>query len=94
MNTLSTIFRNCLPMFVATPLLNGGLYQVMFCFLFIAVWLFMLFVLVYWRECSYSLFLSACWYMAVALLNVLAFDDMLLSRLLMDVGMFLMMVGG
>ena len=32
--------------------------------------------------------------MAVALLNVLAFDDMLLSHLLMDVSMFLMMVGG
>ena len=59
MNMLLIILRNCLPMFVTVLILNGGLNQVMFCF-FVAVPLSMLFVLVYRRECSYSLLLNVC----------------------------------
>ena len=43
---------------------------------------------------SYLLFCNACWYIAVDSLNVLEFDDKLVSRLLIDAGMFLITAEG
>ena len=95
---MSIIARNFSPILVVTLLLYGGLNHVICLFLLhflFALWVFVL-------SCGalnsnlwlYPLFLSASWYGCAALLNIVLFDEIADSLLLMFSGMFLMMFGG
>ena len=44
--------------------------------------------------CLYPLLFNACWYGSFVLLNIVSFDDMLTSLLLMLSGIFFMILGG
>ena len=82
-------------MFVATVLLKGGLYQMIFHRLFCDFFLESLSLSsMYSSPSEYPLFLSALFYSGAASLNASWLDEISVSRLLIAFGICLMIVGG
>ena len=90
----SIILMNILPIFVLTCMSKGGLYQMMFRFLFRFCYFLLFTGGLYFSSCLNPLLFNACWYMGIASLNIVSSEESNDSLLLIPSGTALNIDGG